>query len=226
MRAWIQDPVPPRTHYKERPGRWVAETRWPISGAEPLVLRLGEHVLAEQATAPERHLTISSPETVGLAAGKWCPYGVEADEPGAGASGRNTGFVIPNVQTPNGPNFVVDTFGTSAGAWLVDKIGGSAEFLFRLVDRVGIDCEAEQIGWVQAAHSSELAAVLHRVSREWEGFGVAAQLLDAGQMEDVLGFRRYPAGIRFATGGQINPLAYVRGLAAAGRSRGALRWGC
>ncbi|MFZ5674925.1 MAG: CocE/NonD family hydrolase [Pseudomonadota bacterium] len=82
LRAWIQDPVPPRTHYKERPGRWVAETRWPISGAEPLVLRLGEHVLAEQATAPERHLTISSPETVGLAAGKWCPYGVEADEPG------------------------------------------------------------------------------------------------------------------------------------------------
>ena len=101
---------------------------------------------------------------------------VEADEPGAGASGRNTGFVIPNVQTPNGPKFVVDTFGTSAGAWLVDKIGGSAEFLFRLVDRVGIDCEAEQIGWVQAAHSSELAAVLHRVSREWEGFGVAAQV--------------------------------------------------
>ena len=82
LRAWIQDPVPPRTHYKERPGRWVAETRWPIAGAAPLTLRLGEHVLTEQATAPERHLTISSPETIGLAAGKWCAYGVEADEPG------------------------------------------------------------------------------------------------------------------------------------------------
>lgn len=82
LRAWIQDPVPPRTHYKERPGRWVAEEAWPIAGAQPLTLRLGEHVLTAQATAPEHHLTISSPETIGLAAGKWCPYGLEADEPG------------------------------------------------------------------------------------------------------------------------------------------------
>lgn len=82
LRAWIQDPVPPQTHYKERPGRWVAEERWPIRGATPFTLLLGEHMLTEQALAPERHLTISSPQTIGLAAGKWCPYGVEADEPG------------------------------------------------------------------------------------------------------------------------------------------------
>ncbi|HTN98520.1 MAG TPA: CocE/NonD family hydrolase, partial [Nordella sp.] len=82
LRAWIQDPVPPRTHYKERPGRWVAENSWPITGTAPLTLRLGEHILTEQVLAPERHLPISSPQTVGLAAGKWCPYGVEADEPG------------------------------------------------------------------------------------------------------------------------------------------------
>ena len=29
LRAWMQDSVPPRTSYDERPGRWVAERRWP-----------------------------------------------------------------------------------------------------------------------------------------------------------------------------------------------------
>ncbi len=82
LRAWIQDPVPPRTHYKERPGRWVGEERWPIKDAKPLSLSLGDHVLTEGTSANDMTLSISSPQTVGLAAGKWCPYGLEADEPG------------------------------------------------------------------------------------------------------------------------------------------------
>ncbi|QIG48488.1 CocE/NonD family hydrolase [Nordella sp. HKS 07] len=82
LRAWIQDPVPPRTHYAERPGRWVAEACWPIAEAKPLTLTLGDGVLADRAGGPELRLSICSPQTIGLAAGKWCPYGVEADEPG------------------------------------------------------------------------------------------------------------------------------------------------
>jgi putative CocE/NonD family hydrolase len=81
IRAWIQDPVPPRTHYEERPGRWVAEEHWPIKDAKPLRLTLGDHVLSESAQTDNLALTISSPQTVGLAAGKWCPYGLEGDEP-------------------------------------------------------------------------------------------------------------------------------------------------
>jgi putative CocE/NonD family hydrolase len=82
IRAWIQEPVPPRTHYAERPGRWVGEESWPIKDARPLTLILGDHVLAEAADETEMALSLSSPQTVGLAAGKWCPYGLEADEPG------------------------------------------------------------------------------------------------------------------------------------------------
>ncbi|MBL8582038.1 MAG: CocE/NonD family hydrolase, partial [Rhizobiaceae bacterium] len=29
LRAWVQDTVPPRTHYGERPGRWVGDPAWP-----------------------------------------------------------------------------------------------------------------------------------------------------------------------------------------------------
>ncbi len=82
MRAWIQDPVPPKTHYAERPGRWVCEPGWPISRALPLTLALGDHVLTAAPDQNSPTLSICSPQTVGLAAGKWCPYGLEADEPG------------------------------------------------------------------------------------------------------------------------------------------------
>jgi len=39
LRAWMQEAVPPRPGYEERPGRWVAETAWP-PGREPLRLFL------------------------------------------------------------------------------------------------------------------------------------------------------------------------------------------
>jgi putative CocE/NonD family hydrolase len=82
LRAWVQESVPPRTHYPERPGRWVAEEVWPLQSTKPLTLVLGNHVLAASPDDKEARFAISSPQTIGLAAGKWCPYGIEADEPG------------------------------------------------------------------------------------------------------------------------------------------------
>lgn len=81
LRSWIQDTVPPRTHYAERPGKWVADPSWPSPSVAPRTLRLAAGRLAETTAVPGEFLSISSPQTVGLAAGKWCPYGVEADEP-------------------------------------------------------------------------------------------------------------------------------------------------
>ncbi|PZO82048.1 MAG: peptidase S15 [Mesorhizobium amorphae] len=80
LRAWLQDTVKPQTHYAERPGRWAAETQWPSLNVEAQTLHLGAGSLSGEAGSGT--LSISSPQTVGLAAGKWCPYGLEADEPG------------------------------------------------------------------------------------------------------------------------------------------------
>jgi glycine/D-amino acid oxidase-like deaminating enzyme len=146
---------------------------------------------------------------------------VESLEPGAGASGRNTGFVIPHVQTPNGPGIVRQSFGDEAGTWLVRNIGNAGNVLFDLVKRLDLDCQAQQVGWVQAAHSPEMAETLGRIGREWGDEGFPVDLLDADGMESALGFRGYIGGLRFRSGGQINPLAYVRGLAAAAVAKGA-----
>ena len=81
LRAWVQDPVPPRTHYDHRPGKWVAEDSWPSPRIGTRPLYLTPHGLRDRPEAPQT-LTISSPMTVGSAGGHWCAFGLEADLPG------------------------------------------------------------------------------------------------------------------------------------------------
>ncbi|MCW6512172.1 NAD(P)/FAD-dependent oxidoreductase [Lichenifustis flavocetrariae] len=138
---------------------------------------------------------------------------VEAHEPGAGSSGRNTGFVIPNFPSPLGPAAAIDAFGVEAGEWLVSNVGGAADFLFRLTERLGIACEQDQIGWAQAAHADEMLNGLESIAKGWQAHGFPIELLDADATAALLGFTRYRGCMMFRRGGQLNPLAYVRGLA-------------
>ena len=81
LRCWMEDPVPPRTYYKERPGRWVAEDSWPSPRIGTKTLHLNAGGLAETA-GKIAELSISSPFNVGLMAGQWCPHGLDPDLPG------------------------------------------------------------------------------------------------------------------------------------------------
>ena len=145
---------------------------------------------------------------------------VEAHEPGAGSSGRNTGFVIPNFPSPLEPAAAIDAFGVEAGEWLAEKVGGGADFLFRLTERLDIACEQDQIGWAQAAHADEMLDGLEGIAKGWQAHGFAVELLDADATAALLGSTRYRGCIVFRRGGQLNPLAYVRGLAKAAADRG------
>ena len=81
LRAWVEDPAPPRTQYETRPGRWVAEAGWPSSRIESRVMHLNADGLQEDK-GPAAALTINSPMSVGLMAGQWCAYGLVPDLPG------------------------------------------------------------------------------------------------------------------------------------------------
>jgi len=83
LRAWLQDPVPPVTSYHERPGRWVGENAWPSPRIEcsSYTLAPRAHLAAATETVPEKTLTVQSPLTVGLFAGKWCSYAATPDLP-------------------------------------------------------------------------------------------------------------------------------------------------
>lgn len=77
LRAWVQDSVPPKTCYTERPGRWVAEDEWPSSRIVPHRMPLGAHGrLGAEGQGVAR---ICSPLWVGLAAGEVGRYGDDAE---------------------------------------------------------------------------------------------------------------------------------------------------
>ncbi|MFO1171004.1 MAG: CocE/NonD family hydrolase [Hyphomicrobiaceae bacterium] len=79
LRVWMQDTVRPKRRYDERPGRWVAEDVWPSKRIKARKLALGNGTLGGKAG--KGTLSISSPETVGQTAGRWCPYGLDPDAP-------------------------------------------------------------------------------------------------------------------------------------------------
>jgi putative CocE/NonD family hydrolase len=83
LRVWMQDSVPPTTHYHERPGRWVGEASWPPPDTRERSYRLDwPGVLSRGvARAGRRPMRVQSPLSVGLFAGKWCSYAATPDLP-------------------------------------------------------------------------------------------------------------------------------------------------
>jgi putative CocE/NonD family hydrolase len=79
-RVWLQDSVPPLPGYDTRAGRWVCEPSWPSPTIRPRRWHLNADGLGD---APGRtgRLPHRSNQTVGLAAGAWCPYGFAGEMP-------------------------------------------------------------------------------------------------------------------------------------------------
>jgi predicted acyl esterase len=85
LRVWMQDSMPPQYKaYKERPGRWVAEEQWPSARIEERRLAFDETRIREDGARAEgaEPVSVRSPLTVGLSAGKWCSYAAVPDLPG------------------------------------------------------------------------------------------------------------------------------------------------
>ncbi len=79
LRSWMQDSAPPSPRYDVRPGKWVADEGWPAASVHERILHINANGLSEVA-GNSQTLHISSPQTVGLASGAWCPHGVEPDQ--------------------------------------------------------------------------------------------------------------------------------------------------
>lgn len=83
LRAYQLDSIPPTTQYENRPGHWVAETSWPSPNVEEETWVLGGRWRLERegSEVVARDLTVQSPLTLGLFAGKWCSYSATPDLP-------------------------------------------------------------------------------------------------------------------------------------------------
>ncbi len=83
LRAWIQDYMPPSTSYKNRSGRWAGEPSWPSADITPrrLFFEPNRLLFADEAREKNDPVSIHSPLSLGLYAGKWCAYASGPDMP-------------------------------------------------------------------------------------------------------------------------------------------------
>ncbi len=82
LRAWMMESMPPTTFYHQRYGRWVSEATWPSSTISARRYRFAPYRLTStERPVEDVPLTVRSPLSVGLFAGKWCSYSATPDLP-------------------------------------------------------------------------------------------------------------------------------------------------
>lgn len=74
LRAFMFDDLSPAARVEDCPGRWIAEPVWPPARVEVQRLYLNADGLHRERRAGDL-LHHTSLQTVGMTAGKWCPYG-------------------------------------------------------------------------------------------------------------------------------------------------------
>ena len=144
---------------------------------------------------------------------------LEAEEPGWGASGRNGGQVNPGLK--HDPDTVERDFGPDLGRRMNTLAGAAPQYVFDLIQRHGIACEARRNGTLRAAIAPKHAAAVRVTVEQMRRRQAPVELLSGKELADMTGTERYQVALFDPRGGDLNPLSYARGLARAAMGAGA-----
>ncbi len=144
---------------------------------------------------------------------------LEAEAPGWGASGRNGGQVNPGLKAD--PDSIEREFGRDLGERMNALSGNAPAFVFDLVERLGISCEARRGGTLRAAVRARQVARLRVTAEQWRRRGAPVEVLEGADLSRMTGTAHYAAAMWDRRGGDLNPLSFARGLALAARRAGA-----
>lgn len=144
---------------------------------------------------------------------------IESGVVGSGASGRNNGQVIPGLK--HDPAEIIALLGSDLGERLVNLTQGTADLVFRLIERHRIQCDPVRKGWIQAAHSQKALRTVLARPKQLLKLGASVETLSREDLKHRIGTAYYHGGWIDKRAGTINPLAYVRGLADAAAASGA-----
>jgi glycine/D-amino acid oxidase-like deaminating enzyme len=144
---------------------------------------------------------------------------LEAEQPGWGASGRNGGQVNPGLK--HDPDTVEREFGRDLGGRMNAFAGAAPGFVFDLIERHGIRCDARRNGTLRAAIRPKHAAQVRATAEQLARRGAPVELLQGSSLEQATGTARYRVAMLDRRGGDLNPLSFARGLARAALAAGA-----
>ena len=149
---------------------------------------------------------------------------LEAETPGWGASGRNGGQLIPGLK--HDPDEIEATLGRERGERLWRFAGSTADFVFGLIERLGLRAEARRTAWVQGIHSEKAALRARARAEQWQSRGADVAYVEAPpQAERLTGANIYVGAFVDRRAGCLQPLSYARELARAANSAGARIYG-
>ncbi|MGB1012300.1 MAG: NAD(P)/FAD-dependent oxidoreductase [Thiolinea sp.] len=151
----------------------------------------------------------------------------DAGQVGWGASGRNGGQVNPIAH--EAPEVIRRKWSTlldkkQAAAYterFTQAYLNTADELFELVREHNIQCDAEQNGWIRAAHGPAAVPAFEKLMQGWNAAGAGLEALDQQMLEKMSGARGYQQGWLAKRAGSVQPLSYARGLATAALNAGA-----
>ncbi len=144
---------------------------------------------------------------------------LEKDYVGAGASGMNAGFVVPNFAKAD-PATVYQKLPRSKADALLSLVGSGADTVFSTIREEHIACDASQVGWLQPAYGAAAADLLAKRAADWQKLGRPVRFLSPADIEQQTSLSIYSGGLLDESGGTIHPLNYARGLADAIIRRG------
>lgn len=143
---------------------------------------------------------------------------LEAKEIGFGGSGRNVGLVNAGMWLQ--PDTVVARLGSQFGERALSLLGDGPAAVYGLVERFGMACEPVRNGTLHLAVGQAGLRDIEDRHAQWARRGANVRLIDKAETARRVGSAAYDGALLDIRAGTIQPLAYVRGLAAACQASG------
>ena len=145
---------------------------------------------------------------------------LEASQIGFGGSGRNVGLVNAAAWLP--PQDVRKILGEDDGDRFISHFSRAPDYVFSLIEKYQIQCNATQTGTFHAADGPVGFADLVSRKAEWDRLGEPVDLLSRDEAESYIGSSAFYGALLDRRAGTINPMGYCRGLARVAIAAGAL----
>lgn len=135
---------------------------------------------------------------------------VEAETCGAGASGHNSGSIIPDAVED--VHQLVRRFGEARGGALAGAAEGAVARIAAIVAGLGIDCDAQGLRGLYAATGHLFARDVHREHAARLAVGLDSRLVEGPDLGALVGAPDYRAGVLYDGALAVNGYELVVGL--------------
>lgn len=146
---------------------------------------------------------------------------LEGDWLGTGSGAASSGIVTTHFSAAAAAR-LPERLGLRRAEHLLALMGRAPDVFFRNIELENIDCDARQVGWLQPAYGRGMAERLRDWTAEWLSRGRPVEFLAPDEVEVETGLAGLRGALLDRSGGTVQPVDYVAGLAMAVIRRGGL----